>query len=136
MPKPVAIANFLNSEFIELVFLHENVTLSLDEVKQGWEKANALSPNKKAVVHLKTGKYTLLETDARDYVMNELKTWPAVAIQVDNLAQRLMGQVVINMTGKGDQIKLFNNEEKAKEWLKAKLQNGIQFRDKLKASVA
>jgi hypothetical protein len=123
MTEEIAIANQSDNDYIELTFLRENITLDVHEVKHGWEKAKKISPDKKAMVLLKTGKWTLLEKESRYYVITELKTWPAVAVIVDNLGQRLMGQVVINMTGKGNHIKLFNNELKAKEWLKGKLSN-------------
>ena len=121
MSEEKSIANISTNGIIELIFLRENVTLDINEVREGWEKAKALSPNKTAVIHLKTGKWTLLEKEARDFVKNELKTWPAVAIQVDNLGQRLMGQIVINLTGRGNHIKLFDDSEKAKEWLTGKI---------------
>jgi hypothetical protein len=42
--------------------------------------------------------------------MIELGSWPAVANVVDNLSQRILGQMVINMTGKDSLIKLLDNE--------------------------
>lgn len=123
MDKEVAKAQMLSENVVELTFLQENVTLDLEEVKSGWQKANQLSPTKNSAVLLKTGKWTLLEKDARDFVMNEMKAWPAVAVQVHNLGQRIMGQVVISMIGQGDRIKLFECEEKAKEWLQTKTTN-------------
>jgi hypothetical protein len=110
-------ATLVDNSFIELIFLRENVTLDVKEVTEGWEMARELSPEKQKPVLLITGKWTLLEKEARDYVMNELKTWPAVAIMVDNLGQRIMGQAVINVIGKSSRIKLFEKEAKAKAWL-------------------
>jgi hypothetical protein len=121
MAEEIATAHLVENEFIELTFLRESITLDVNEVIEGWEKAKQLSPDKKAMVLLKTGKWTLLEKEARDYVIHELQTWPAVAIVIDNMGQRIMGHVVINVTGKGNQIKLFENEIKAKAWLKGKL---------------
>lgn len=117
----VATANLSVEGIIHLTFLREDITLDVNEVIAGWEMAHALSPDKTAFVLLKTGRWTLLEKEARDFVMSELQTWPAVAIVVDNMGQRVMGQVVINMTGKGNKIKLFDAEDKAKEWLLQKL---------------
>ena len=117
MTTQIATAFLVDNKYIELTFLRENITLDKNEVKTGWEKAHKLSSDKKISVLLKTGKWTLLEKEARVYVMSELKTWSRVAIVVDNLGQRIMGQVVINLTGKRSQIKLFENETKAKKWL-------------------
>lgn len=119
----IAKAILLEHHLIELVFLQENITLDLIDVTLGWEKAKQLSPDKKAMVLLKTGKWTLLEKEAREFVMNEFKTWPAVAVVVDNLGQRLMGQIIINMIRSSNHVKLFDNETKAKEWLKGKISN-------------
>lgn len=113
----IATVNLFHDNCIELTFLRENITLDVNEVRYGWQKAKELCPNKNKKVLLKTGKWTLLESDARNYVMDELKTWPAIAIVVDNLGQRIMGNFVVNMTGKGGSIKLFDNSTKAKEWL-------------------
>ncbi|MES2837763.1 MAG: hypothetical protein V4667_09595 [Bacteroidota bacterium] len=129
MTEQIATATLVNKDYIELTFLRENITLDVNEVKEGWSKAQKLSPDKKTAVLLKTGKWTLLENEARNYVMNEFKTWPCVAIVVDNLGQRLMGQVVINLTGKSNQIKLFENELKAKEWLINKISKN-KFEDR------
>jgi len=115
----IAQANILDNECIELVFLRENITLDIDEVKQGWQKAREIAPDKNKKILLKTGKWTLLENEAQTYVKNELKTWLAVAIVVDNLGQKIMGNFVINMAAKRNSIKLFNDETLAKEWLKS-----------------
>jgi hypothetical protein len=125
MTEEIATAHLFENEFIELTFLRENITLDVNEVMEGWEKAKQLSPDKKAMVLLKTGQWTLLEKEARDYVITELQTWPAVAVVIDNLGQRIMGHVIINITGKGNQIKLFENEVKAKAWLKGKLSKNM-----------
>ncbi len=66
---------------------------------------------------IKTGKWTLLDKDARNYVMNEIKQWPKVAVITSNTGQKLMGQIVINLTGYKNKIKLFESEVKAIEWL-------------------
>lgn len=120
MSPEIAKATLVDEVYIELKFLRENITLDVDEVMEGWGKAQELSPDKKNPVLVVTGKWTLLEKAARDFVMNELKTWPLVAFKVDNLGQRIMGHVVINLSGKGNRIKLFDNEVKAREWLIAK----------------
>ncbi len=59
----------------------------------------------------------MLDKDARNYVMNEIKQWPKVAVITSNTGQKLMGQIVINLTGYKNKIKLFESEVKAIEWL-------------------
>lgn len=121
MTESASEARLLNHNLVELSFLRQNITLDVSEVREGWEKALHLSPGKRALVLLKTASHTLLEKEAREYVMKELQTWPGVAIVIDGLGQRLMGQFVINMTGNRNKIKLFECRHKALEWLRHKL---------------
>lgn len=120
MTEESATAILLGPDLIELSFLQENTTLTVREVRQGWEKAQALSPEKNASILLKTAKFTLLEKEARDFLMTELPAWPVVAIVVHSLSQRIMGQFVINMSGRGQRIRLFDTEFKALNWLQGR----------------
>ncbi|MCA0428889.1 MAG: hypothetical protein LCH32_00140 [Bacteroidetes bacterium] len=110
--------SIIENKIIELNFLQENITLTVEQVKLGWDYAKEISPTKSLNVLVKTGKWTLLEKDARDYVMNEFKLWPKVAVIVSNFGQKIMGQIIINLTGNKQKIKLFDNETKAIDWLK------------------
>ncbi|MES2800661.1 MAG: hypothetical protein V4638_11635 [Bacteroidota bacterium] len=117
MNDKTATANLVGDKYIELTFLRENITLNANEVKFGWKLAQEISPQKSMNVLLKTGDSTLLDKKAREYVLAEFKEWPRVAIVVDNTGQRLMGQVIINLTGNSAKLKLFNNINKAQEWI-------------------
>jgi hypothetical protein len=110
--------SIIENEIIEMHFLQENITLSLLQVKLGWDYATKLSPNKSSKILIKTGKWSLLEKEARDYVMNEFKQWPKIAVIVSNTGQRIMGQIIINLSANKLKIKLFENETKAIFWLK------------------
>lgn len=107
----------LGSSILEITFLQENITLEKQAVEKIWSKAHQISPNKTLFILLKTAKYSLLDKEARNYLITEMKTWPKIAIIIDNLGQRIMGQVVIGLTGNASKIKLFEDEEKAIEWL-------------------
>ncbi len=111
--------------YIELVFTKESCTLEIDEVRDGWMKAKQLSPEKKLNILLITGKWSLLDKESRAFVVSEFKTWPHVAIVVDNMGQRLMGKVILNITGRGNHTKLFEKKEVAIEWLISKKQQVI-----------
>lgn len=110
-------AKIIDDYYIELHFLRENVSLDLEEVKEGWDLALSLDPTYSKMVLLKCGKSSLLEKDARDFVTKQFKLWPQVAVIVDNIGQRLMGQVIINLIGNTGKVKVFDKEEKAKNWL-------------------
>lgn len=108
---------FSSENYIKLQFFRENVTLEREEVAEGWQKASDLDAKKKSNILLLTGKYSLLDKEARAFVVAELSTWPYVAIVIDNTGQRIMGRVILNLTGRGGQIKLFENEMLALKWL-------------------
>lgn len=117
----IATANLSDKGYIELIFLQEDVTLDVEEVSYGWKLATEISPEKNIPVLLMTGKWSLITKDSRDYLSEELDKWPSVAIVVNNMGQRLMGQIVISITGKSERIKIFDNEEKARAWIEAKV---------------
>jgi hypothetical protein len=114
----IASANLLPEGIIELIFLQENVTLTKGDVSTGWAMAESLDKNKNTPVLLKTGAWTLLDQDAREFAINEMKLWPRVSVLVHNLGQKLLGTVAIKWMGQSSSIKLFESEKEALNWLK------------------
>jgi hypothetical protein len=114
----IASANLLPEGIIELTFLQENVTLTKGDVSTGWAMAESLDKNKNTPVLLKTGAWTLLYQDAREFAINEMKLWPRVSVLVHNLGQKLLGTVAIKWMGQSSSIKLFESEKEALNWLK------------------
>jgi hypothetical protein len=114
----IASANLLPEGIIELIFLQENVTLTKGDVSIGWAMAESLDKNKNTPVLLKTGAWTLLDQDAREFAINEMKLWPRVSVLVHNLGQKLLGTVAIKWMGQSSSIKLFESEKEALNWLK------------------
>jgi hypothetical protein len=117
----IAIAKKVNKQLIELIFLQENKTLTLDEVKYGWDLAYQLDSTKNSCVLLKTGEWTLLDREAGQFVFNEMKQWSAVAILVHNSAQKILGSVAIGVIGQTNKLKLFGKETDAIHWLESKM---------------
>lgn len=111
---------FPEKGIILLEFHRESCTLDVQEVAEGWEKALQLSPERKQNVLVVTGRWSLLDKEARSFVTTEFKKWPHVAVVIDNTGQRIMGTVVLNLIGKSGHIKLFENRDKAQEWLESK----------------
>jgi hypothetical protein len=114
----IASANLLPEGIIELIFLQENVTLTKGDVSTGWALAESLDKNKNTPVLLKSGAWTLLDQDAREFAINEMKFWPRVSVLVHNLGQKLLGTVAIKWMGQSSSIKLFESEKEALNWLK------------------
>lgn len=116
----VASATRIDQHIIELHFLREDVILTKEEVAFGWELARELDPQKKSGVLLKTGKWTLIDKTAREYVTSEFKEWGAVAVLVHNPGQRLMGKIIASIAGLSGKVNIFENETNALKWLKDK----------------
>lgn len=121
MSTEIANAHLSSEGYIILEFLQEDITLTKNEVEIGWKKALEIDPLKKHAVCLVTAKWSLLDADARTFVIKEIKSWPSVAIVVHNLGQKLIGNFAIQVTGKSKNIRIFENETDAKIWLKARM---------------
>ncbi len=117
----IAIAKKRRDGILELVFLQENKTLNLEEVQFGWKLAESLDMQKEACVLLRTGKWTLLDSEAAKFAFTEMKKWTAVAILVHNPAQKLFGSVGLSIVGQSHKLKLYTNETEAENWLKQKM---------------
>ena len=110
-------ASLAPENYIILNYLQEDVTLNKQEVETGWLQAKAMDPLKSKGVCVITAQYSLLSDEARAFVMKEMRTWPKVAIVVHNLAQILMGNFDLKLSGKSKQIKIFDTKEEARDWL-------------------
>jgi hypothetical protein len=122
MSEPIASARLIDGKYIELRFLREDVSLSKDEVTQGWMEANRLDPSKKFPVLLITAKWSLPENEAFKQILSEINSRPLVAIVVHDLSQRLVGNFTLNLTGKSKNIKLFDEDTDARKWLLKKIE--------------
>ena len=109
----IAKAEYLSDRVIKLTFLRENCILGSEEVKKGWGIANKLDKSKNSPILLKTGKWTLLDEEARKSAFIEME----IAILVQNLGQRIMGNFALNLFGDPNKVKIFDKEEKALKWL-------------------
>lgn len=123
MSLKTAKAHISEQGYIELEFLEEDTVLTLKDVSIGWELAKKIDSQKKHGVYLKTAKWSLLDKEARNFVITELKSWPIVAILVHNLGQKLMGNFAINLIGGSKNIRIFENETQAISWLLEKQKN-------------
>lgn len=119
-------AAWVSNQVIELTYTLEDTTLNARQVSRGWDLAHKLDPANKSVVCVRTGRWTLLDKPAREYVISQFKKWPAVAVFVHNSGQRLMGNFVVQMVGQAGHVKIFNNEEKLQAWVKERLDSRRQ----------
>jgi hypothetical protein len=114
----VAAASKRPDGIIDLTFLQQNFTLVKNEVQLGWQLAIKLDETKGMPILLRTGEWSLLDNEAREYAMKEMNTWPKVAVLVNDLGQKILGSSAIKLFGHPDKMKLFDSEETALEWLK------------------
>lgn len=121
MSEQIAEARIIDGRYIELKFLKEDVSLNKEDVTTGWMEANALDSSKKTPVLLITAKWSLPENEAFKPILSEIKSRPLVAIVVHDLSQRLVGNFTLNLTGKSRNIKIFDNEADARQWLSKKM---------------
>jgi len=121
MSDPIAKAEIIEDNYIELEFLRKDITLSAEEVTQGWMEANTLDPEKKFPVLLITAKWSLPENSALKHILREIESRPLVAIVVHDLSQRLVGNFTLNLSGKSKSIKLFDERSEAKKWINSKI---------------
>lgn len=113
----ISVASLAPENYIIIEYLQEDVTLTKQEVEVGWLQAKTLDPIKSKGVCVITAQYSLLSDDARTFVMKEMRSWPKVAVVVHNLAQILMGNFALKLSGKSKQIKIFETKKEAKDWL-------------------
>ncbi len=113
----ISVASLASEIYIIIEYLQEDVTLNKQEVEVGWLQAQNLDPYKSKKVCVITAPYSLLSDEARTFVMKEMRSWPKVAVVVHNLAQILMGNFALTLSGKSKQIKIFKNKEEANNWL-------------------
>lgn len=111
--------------YLVLHFFQENVSLSQEEVEYGWQLVHQLDPHKKHGVLLITAPYSLLNDDARKFVIKEIKSWPFVSIVVHNLGQKLMGNFALKLIGKSKNVRIFENKEDATIWLKDRIKISV-----------
>lgn len=100
-----------------LEFFQENTLLTKKEVEFGWSLAKDIDPTRRNAVLLITAPFSLLNDEARKFVISEIKSWPVVSIVVHNLGQKLMGNFALKLVGKSKNIRIFENEEDATIWL-------------------
>lgn len=117
----IAIATKVHLNLIELEFLQVNKTLTLAEVQYGWTLAKELDESRNSFVLLKTGQWTLLEKEASQFVLAEMKLWPAVAVIVHNSAQKILGSVGFGIIGQSHKLKVFTKQQDALNWLQGKM---------------
>jgi hypothetical protein len=80
-------------------------------------QAQAIDPARKHAVLLITAPFSLLNDEARKFVVSEIKAWPVVSIVVHNLGQKLLGNFALKLVGKSKNIRIFENKQDATKWL-------------------
>lgn len=99
----------------------DNTTLDVEDVRENAETFGLLSGGKKAPILIIGGAYSTVTKDARDFMATEesLKYSLCEAFLLKYLAQRILINFYIKVKKPIVSTKMFTNEDKAIEWLKA-----------------
>lgn len=113
----------LRSDGIVQINFGDNSELDLKEAVEVIENLADLTGGKKALVLNIAGKNTSATSAAREFSASTLglKYTIADAYVVTNLAQKILGNFYVGFNKPMIPTKIFDNEEKAVEWLKAQL---------------
>ena len=110
----------LRSDDIVHFYIKTNVTLSGTDAREMVNATGEIGGNKKYLILITSGKYGMADEDARVYAASPdgNKYTIAGAIVVKSLAQKILGNAYIKLNKPTTPTSLFNDEEKAIEWLK------------------
>ncbi|HLC82199.1 MAG TPA: hypothetical protein VJI69_00115 [Bacteroidia bacterium] len=129
MKEPITIINkielnsatiSLRNDRIILYSIKDNITISAKDSNEMVEAAGKLGNFQKFPVLIVGGKHTLADKEAREFGAGQegTKYALAVAFVLKSLAQKILGNAYIKINKPIVPTRLFDNEEKAIEWLK------------------
>ncbi len=110
----------LRSDRIAVVHVIGNSEIDISHVKQVVGALGELGGGKKFPLLISVGEFTLPTPEARNYIATA-ESDPfasAEAYVVRSLSQRLVGNVYISLNKPARPTRMFNDEQKATEWLK------------------
>ena len=97
-----------------------NITIDLDDVKEGFDLYLKHSENNSYKVLLAFGQNSSIEVEARKHAENKKMPTPAQAIVIKNLAQRMFARFYKILRKDDHPLKFFGNTEDAISWLNAR----------------
>ena len=103
----VKISSYVTDETVEVKHIEENLNAA---------KSLVFDPIDCALLII-TGERTLLSNEARKYILDRKDEWKAIAVKVNNLGQKLMGNFFLPFRGKSGSFQLFTDEKKALNWI-------------------
>ncbi len=110
-------------EYRLLIKLKENIEIDVEEATENYEAVLKLTKGQKYAVLIDARVPVQVSPEARKYGSNQerQKDLIAQAIIVNTLANRLIGNFIINFNKPFAPTKLFSDEETAMEWLKEQI---------------
>ena len=108
------------SDGIVHFYIKANITLNGNDAREMVKATGEIGGNKKYPILITSGKYGMADVDAREYAasLDGNKYTIAGAIVVKSLAQKILGNAYIKVNKPTTPTALFNDEEKAIDWLK------------------
>lgn len=98
----------------------DNITITAKDSAEMVETAGKLGDFQKFPILILVGKHTLADKEAREFGASKEGTKYAVAVAfvIQSLAQKILGNAYLKINKPVVPTALFDNEEKAIEWLK------------------
>lgn len=108
------------SDGIVHFYIKTNITLNGNDAREMVKATGEIGGNKKYPILITSGKYGMADVDAREYAASPdgNKYTIAGAIVVKSLAQKILGNAYIKVNKPTTPTALFNDEEKAIDWLR------------------
>jgi hypothetical protein len=118
----IAELKFDGQQTLEIIML-ENIELTILNVKQTFEKTKSLTSGKKVKVllDLRGLQFSYIPSEVMDYMAKSAfnKYQEAVAILIEGLGQKLLGNFYMKIVKPDVQTKVFTCNNEALKWLKS-----------------
>lgn len=110
----------LRSDGIVHFYIKTNITLNGNDAREMVKATGEIGGNKKYPILITSGKYGMADVDAREYAASPDGNQYTIAgaIVVKSLAQKILGNAYIKVNKPTTPTALFNDAEKAIDWLK------------------
>jgi len=112
----IFVAQIIEGDICHLNYSPNEFVIDSD-FKEGNNAYNQLREGKKLNVIVENGKYTIIDTSAREYLQNNKFEAMAAAIIMHSIGQRIIYNFYVKLRDQDYPIKAFRNFEKAKDWL-------------------
>ncbi len=113
----IFVAQIVEDDIFHLNYFPDEFAIDSD-FKEGHEAYNSIRNGRKMKIIIENGKYTVIDTSAREYLQNNKFEAIAAAVVMHSIGQRIIYNFYIKFRKQDHPIRAFKNFILAKEWLK------------------